>query len=136
MEQLDGHVLHPIVTTNTLTGTNAADILNAPGSVSTEVQGLQGNDTITAVLTSDVVQAGQGNDTVNINVTGAANVTAFGGKGKDSITLSTAVTTSVVFRAVQYDVLNFAGRTVSNATVGGNQGNDVITVSANTTPPT
>ena len=35
------------VTTTTLTGTTGNDILNAPGSVTTEVVGSSGNDTIT-----------------------------------------------------------------------------------------
>ena len=56
--------------TTTLTGTTGNDILNAPGSVTTNVAGLAGNDTITLALSGDEAQAGAGNDSIYLNASG------------------------------------------------------------------
>ena len=54
--------------TTTLAGTTANDILNAPGSVTTEVAGKAGNDTITLVKTGDIAMAGAGADSITITL--------------------------------------------------------------------
>ena len=56
------------VTTTTLTGTTGNDILNAPGSVTTEVVGSSGNDTITLALSGDAAKGGAGTDSITIGV--------------------------------------------------------------------
>ena len=48
--------------TTTLTGTTGNDILNAPGSVTAEVVGLQGADTITLTVKDDAALGGAGAD--------------------------------------------------------------------------
>ena len=51
---------HTQVAATTLTGTTGNNVLNAPGSVSTLVQGLAGADTINSRLVNDEAQAGAG----------------------------------------------------------------------------
>ena len=48
-----------MATTNTLTGSSQADILNAPGSSVTLVEGLAGNDTITLSKINDEAEGGE-----------------------------------------------------------------------------
>jgi Ca2+-binding RTX toxin-like protein len=124
------------VATNTLTGTTGNDILNAPGSVTTDVQGLQGNDTITLQLEKDIANAGQGADSILLNVTGAAKNTVFGGTGSDTITIGTAVLTNSTFIQGQdgndsISLAGGAGFSVNNGVfVSGNKGNDTIAITA------
>ena len=119
---------------NTLTGTTGNDILNAPGSVVTQVSGAQGNDTITLVLEDDIAQAGKGDDSILINVDGNSSSTAYGGEGADTITLGTAVLTNAAYvqAGAGNDSVNLGGGasfTVFNgAFIGGNAGNDTLTV--------
>ena len=125
-----------MATTNTLTGTTGNDILNAPGSVATDVQGLQGNDTITLQLKDDVANAGKGDDSILLNITGASDNAVYGGEGSDTITFGTAVLTNAAFIQGQdgNDSISFAGGagfTVNNgAFVSGNAGNDTIAITA------
>ncbi|WP_236069839.1 beta strand repeat-containing protein [Prochlorococcus marinus] len=121
------------VTTNTLTGTTGNDILNSPGSVSTLVQGLQGNDTITLNKDSDVAQAGKGDDTVNVNIVGVSDTTVKGGKGADTLTLGTSVTvlSGNWYGGSGNDSIDVRGggqtvTSLSNVTIAGNAGNDTI----------
>ena len=124
------------VASNTLTGTTGNDILNAPGSVGTEVKGLTGADTITLTLTDDIAQAGAGDDSILIDVDGGAKSSAFGGEGSDTVTLGTAVLTNSVYIRTDggNDSINLAGGagfTVNNgAFVAGNAGDDTITATA------
>ena len=121
---------------NTLTGTTGNDILNAPGSVSTEVSGLSGADTITLNLSDDIAQAGAGDDSILVSVDGSAKSTVYGGEGSDTVTLGTAVLTNSVYIRTDAgnDSINLAGGagfTVNNgAFVAGNAGDDTITATA------
>ena len=78
--------------TTTLTGSTSNEILSAPGSVSTLVEGLAGNDTITLVLAADEASGGAGDD--SITLAGAAGISATntisGGEGSDSVFVNTA----------------------------------------------
>ena len=121
---------------NTLTGTAGNDILNAPGSVTTDVRGLAGADTITLSLESDIGDAGAGDDSILLSIDGASKATALGGAGNDTITLGTALLTnaSYIRGDAGNDSISFAGGagfTVNNgAFVAGNAGDDTLTVTA------
>ena len=121
---------------NTLTGTTGNDILNAPGSVDTEVLGLEGNDTLSLIKSGDIGKAGKGDDSILVNVDGSAKSSVYGGQGSDTITLGTAVLTNQTYLQglAGNDSISFAGGagfTVNNgAFVSGNAGDDSITVSA------
>ena len=140
--------------TTTLTGTTGNDILNAPGSVSTLVQGLQGNDTITLALANDEAGAGEGNDNVSITRQGIVVNTIQGGDGNDtvfirsanqfagyvdlgagndSITLGTAAfpltNGGQIYGGEGSDTLKLEGSFV-NSTVGAGSGNDLLSFSA------
>ena len=121
---------------NTLTGTTGNDILNAPGSVSTEVVGLGGADTITLKLEGDIASAGAGNDQISIDNDGVAGVSVYGADGGDTVTIGTAVLTNNAYIRGDggNDSINFAGGagfTVNNgAFVAGNKGDDTITATA------
>jgi len=78
------------VATTTLTGTTGNNLLNAPGSVSTLVQGLAGNDTINLALSNDEAQAGQGGDSIVISRQGILANTIDGGDGNDTVLLRSA----------------------------------------------
>ena len=73
------------VAATTLTGTTGNDVLNAPGSVSTLVQGLAGNDTITISLANDEAEGGAGDDTIAITRSGTVSNTIYGGAGADTV---------------------------------------------------
>lgn len=111
---------------NTLTGTTGNDILNAPGSVQTDVFGLQGNDTITLALSSDNAYGAEGDDSFNVNV-GTLNGSVYGGDGNDTLAFSTA---STIFngRAVMGGGTDLASTSATQITgvVGTNAGNDTI----------
>jgi hypothetical protein len=123
------------VTTNTITGTTGNDILNTPGSVSTEAFGYQGNDTLTLALVSDVARAGKGDDSIVLAISGAANNTVFAGEGKDTLTVGTGVSlyAGTAKGGAGNDLFDMNGRAVSNAIIGGNVGKDTITATATTT---
>ena len=78
-----------MATTNTLTGSSQADILNAPGSSVTLVEGLAGNDTITLSKINDEADGGAGADSiVHSPTSGASEVVVDGGEGNDLFTFA------------------------------------------------
>ena len=80
--------------TTTLTGTTGNDILNAPGSVTTLVAGLDGNDTITLVKGDDKAEGGAGNDSIYFSGDDALGTTTYYfGKTDGKDTLSFGVLT-------------------------------------------
>jgi len=119
------------VATTTLTGTTGNDILNAPGSVSTLVQGLQGNDTITLALANDEAQAGAGNDGIRIARTGVLTNTISGGDGNDTVTINSAGQfNGYIDLGAGADSIVFSGAGVvpliNGGRIFGNEGNDTI----------
>jgi len=143
------------VATTTLTGTTGNNLLNAPGSVSTLVQGLQGNDTINLALVNDEAQGGQGNDTIGITNSGVAANTIFAGDGQDTVTINSAsqftgyinlgdgndvvqittvagaplVSNAQIYGDLGNDTLSLANAFVSS-TIGGGEGNDSLSFTA------
>lgn len=117
--------------TTTLTGTTGNDILNAPGSVTTLVAGLEGNDTITLQAAGDSSNAGSGDDTVTLAQAGVASVTVNAGSGNDTIALNTSVTTLNGSLAGNdgNDVITITAAQVVGGVIGGNAGSDTITLS-------
>ena len=121
-----------MATTTTLTGTTGNDTLNAPGTVATDVVGLQGNDTITLVLEQDEANAGKGDDSIAINISGEASNIVNAGEGADTVTMGSAITTfngDIGFgdgndRAVLTALVN-------GGTLRGNEGNDTISLAGN-----
>ena len=121
--------------TTTLTGTTGNDILNAPGSVTTLVAGLEGNDTITLQLAGDEANAGSGADLITLAQSVTANSTISAGEGNDTLALNTSVT---IFGGSfggndGDDVITLTAAQLNNGTLGGNKGNDTIRVEANAT---
>lgn len=118
------------VALTTLAGTTGNDILNAPGSISTEVAGFQGNDTITLVRADDEARAGAGNDTIILGSTGAASQTVSGGSGDDTLSLAATVTTynaSVNLNdGNDLFLATAAADTFVGGAIGGNAGTDTI----------
>ena len=139
--------------TTTLTGTTGNDILNAPGSVSTLVQGLQGNDTITLSLSTDEGAAGAGNDVIRIANRAVLVNTIQGGDGNDTVLFNSAAqfggyidlgagSDSIAFSATAplinggqiyggegSDTIRLANSFV-NATIGAGSGNDLVAITA------
>jgi len=143
------------VATTTLTGTTGNNLLNAPGSVSTLVQGLQGNDTITLALVTDEAQAGQGNDSVAFTTSGVAANTISAGDGQDTVwlrgggqwagiaNLDSGNDSIAIGSAGQLGIINggqiYGGagndtirllNVATNATIGGGENSDVLSFSA------
>ena len=123
-----GTFLSSLPVANTLTGTTGNDILNAPGSVATDVLGLQGDDSITLNLAGDNGYGAAGADSFNINV-GTHSGSVYGGDGNDTLAFSTANT---IFggRAVLgggADVVSSTGTQVTGV-IGGNAGSDTISI--------
>ena len=117
------------VATTTLTGTTGNDILNAPGSVSAEVVGLAGNDTITLALGGDAATAGAGNDSIAVNITGGASGAIYAGEGDDSVTFGTGVdNVSGTKNLGAGDDIITSDDLVVNATLQGNTGADTVTL--------
>lgn len=109
----------PGVGGNTITGTNAANILTDTSARDT-INALDGNDTITSRTGADTINGGNGNDTITAYATGAVmngdagydrlyvrggDISADGGDGNDTIVV-----------------------TGSNATIVGGLGDDVVTL--------
>jgi len=140
------------VATTTLTGTTGNDILNAPGSVTTLVAGLQGNDTITLARSGDEAYGQAGNDTIRLSITGATTNTVNGGAGRDTLSLGSAVgnfggvvslddgadffanTGSIAFVAASFDAgaghdtISLEAGNVTNSTIAGGNGFDSIAI--------
>ena len=130
----------------TLTGTTGNDVLNAPGSVSTLVQGLQGVDTITLTHANDEAQAGKGNDLVTLSATGTIAATVFGGSGNDTVNFNGATTyagltklgrgsDSIAVNGIINGANIYGGadadtirlqNTITNSTIGGGSGADIL----------
>ena len=124
----------------TLTGTTGNNILNAPGSVSTLVQGLAGRDSITLSLASDEAQGGKGNDSISLTRTGAVSNTVYGGAGNDTVFFrSSTLFNGYVDLGAGADSIRFAtgnGAVLNGANIFGGEGNDtlrVVEASTNTT---
>jgi Ca2+-binding RTX toxin-like protein len=141
-----------MATTNTLTGSSQADILNAPGSSVTLVDGLDGNDTITLALINDEANGGLGNDSiVHSPSSGASNVVVEGGLGNDTLYIRSAssftgtvtmgggadsvavgsnsnvlISSSFIRGGIGNDTLRI-GNTLSASTIGGGSGADLMT---------
>ena len=120
-----------VAPTNTLTGTTGNDILNAPGSVDTLVQGLPGNDTITLVRQGDVADAAEGNDIINATGTGALANTIAGGLGNDTININGNATifSGSVGAASGTDLITINAATLNGAFIGAGVGNDTVNLS-------
>jgi len=115
------------VATTTLTGTTGNDILNAPGSVTTLVSGIEGNDTITLVLPEDQAVGGAGNDVIQIAQQAALSNTINAGAGDDTVQITSAVSfVGSVAMGDGADSIYYTAGTFNNATFGGNAGNDLI----------
>lgn len=116
--------------TTTLTGTTGNDILNAPGSVTTLVAGLQGNDTITLVLAADEANAGQGDDSIIVSGSGLKSNTINAGEGNDTLTLATGIGTfnGIVSLDQGNDRLVTSATQIIGGTIAGNAGNDTISL--------
>jgi len=78
------------VATTTLTGTTGNNLLNAPGSVSTLVQGLAGNDTINLFLRNDEAAGGEGDDAIVAGIQGVLINTINAGDGDDVVLIRSA----------------------------------------------
>ncbi len=113
--------------TTTLTGTTGNDILNAPGSVTTLVAGLQGNDTITLILAGDEADAGAGNDSIVLNGTGTIANTVNGGSGNDSVQApnATLINASINLNDGD-DTIRFTAAQLIGGSYGGNAGADLL----------
>ena len=126
---------------STLTGTTGNNLLNAPGSVSTLVQGLAGNDTIVLSRADDEGQAGTGNDSIALTRTGTVSNTIFGGAGTDTVFIrSSTIFGGYVDLGAGTDSIRFAtaaGTTsLVDANVFGGEGNDTLAISARVTTST
>lgn len=134
----------------TLTGTTGNNILNAPGAVTTLVQGLQGADTITLSLAADTAEAGKGNDSIAITSLGTLTNTISAGQGDDTVFLrsagiyggstdlgagddsisfatggATVLSAATIIGGADSDTIRFGASNTSD--VAGNQGDDIIT---------
>ena len=78
---------HTQVAATTLTGTTGNNLLQAPGSVSTLVQGLAGADSIVLNLANDEADGGAGNDSISLVRSGTVSNTVKGGAGNDTVFL-------------------------------------------------
>lgn len=118
--------------TTTLTGTTGNNLLNAPGSVSTLVQGLQGADTINLALANDEAQGGKGLDAIQITRAGVLSNTIFGGDGNDTVSIrSGGQFNGYVDLGAGNDsiLIGSAGTTLLNgAQVYGGEGSDTIAI--------
>lgn len=121
--------------TTTIAGTTGNDILNAPGTLSTEMVGLQGNDTITLALADDETSAGLGDDSITLAGVATVTNTVVSGAGNDTIFVNTASTTIGGSLGLNEgdDLFNNSSVQVIGASIGGNAGADTITLLANVT---
>ena len=113
----------------TLLGTTGNDILNAPGSISAQVDGFQGADTITLALVNDTAQAGKGHDKITVGVAGLATNDIQGGQGDDTLIIGTGVTivNTTTYGGDGADLLQVSANLgANNAFFAGNAGNDTI----------
>jgi Ca2+-binding RTX toxin-like protein len=122
-----------MATTNTLTGSSQADILNAPGSSVTLVEGLGGNDTITLALINDEANGGLGNDSIaHSPSSGASNVLIEGGAGNDTLYVRSASSFGgVVTMGDGADSVAIGSNSnvlISSAFVRGGTGNDTLVI--------
>lgn len=125
-----------MATTNTLTGSSQADILNAPGSSVTLVEGLAGNDTITLSKINDEAKGGEGADSiVHSPTSGASNVIVDAGDGNDTLYVRSASsfggTVQMGAGADSVAIGSNSNILVSNAFIRGGTGNDTLVI-ANT----
>jgi hypothetical protein len=121
------------VATSTLTGTTGNDILNAPGTVNTDLVGLAGNDTLTLIKAGDAGNAGAGDDSITLNVSGEANNQVVGGVGNDSLFVLTGVTSfnGNAQLGEGNDRYVNTGVLANGATLSGNVGDDTISLGGN-----
>jgi len=120
-----------VAPTFTLTGTTGNDLLNAPGSVDTLVQGLAGNDTINLTRAGDAADAGAGNDTITLSAAGTVTSTINGGLGNDTIDVSGFDQFSgSIGGASGADVIELNGTLLNGAFVGGGAGSDTINITS------
>ena len=121
---------YPQVAATTLTGTTGNNVLNAPGSVSSLVQGLAGADTITLSLVNDEAQGGKGADLITLTASGTIASTVSGGAGNDSVnfTGATAFSGYVDLGAGADTIQVLSTASFSNANVYGGEGADTLTI--------
>ena len=122
-----------MATTNTLTGSSQADILNAPGSSVTLVEGLAGNDTITLSKINDEADAGAGADSiVHSPTSGASEVVVDGGEGNDTLYVRSASSFSgTVQMGAGADTVAIGSNSnflITNAFIRGGTGNDTLVI--------
>ena len=141
-----------MATTNTLTGSTQADILNAPGSSVTLVKGLGGDDTITLAKINDEADGGAGADSIaHAPSSGASNIVVDGGDGNDTLYVRSAssfggtvrmgagadsvaigsnsnflITNAFIRGGTGADTM-VIGNTLSASTIGGGSGTDLLT---------
>lgn len=118
----------------TLNGTAGADTLNAPGSVPSEVNGLQGNDTISLSLAADIANGNEGADVINTTTAALQSNTVNGGGGADSIDVSsTTLNTGFISGESGHDLIRAtAAVTIVSSTLAGGKGNDTFRFTAAT----
>ena len=125
---------------STLTGSTGNDTLNAPGSVSTLVQGLEGNDTISLVLANDEAQGGAGNDSIALTRAGTTTNTVYGGAGNDTVWIrSSASFQGYVDLGAGNDTIRIGSAgadAIANANVFGGEGADTLAISNTVTNST
>ncbi len=118
------------VASTTLTGTTGNDILNAPGTLTAEVAGFQGNDTITLAKSDDLAYGGAGNDSITLSSSTTIANTVVGGSGNDSVFVATSVSTldgSIGLNDGDDRFVNTGVQIIGGA-VGGNSGLDTISL--------
>jgi serralysin len=143
----------------TLTGTTAADVLNATSDSDFVVNGLAGNDqittrggndTITGGAGNDTISAGAGNDVIKFSGTGGGFDNVSGGAGSDIIQATakgTVIGLQSVTEVEKISANGFTGVTIKGSaaadtfdftnvtldgikSIGGGAGNDTITGSS------
>ena len=123
---------HTQVAATTLTGTTGNNLLNAPGSVSTLVQGLAGADSIVLNLANDEADGGAGNDSISLVKSGTITSTVKGGAGNDTVFFrSSTLFSGFVDLGAGADSIRFAtgnGTILNGSNVFGGEGNDTLRI--------
>jgi hypothetical protein len=122
-----------VATQTTLFGTTGNDLLRSPGSITTEVAGLQGNDSISLSLTGDETNAGAGNDSITLASSGVTTHVVSAGSGNDTLYTTTGQTQlrgSYNLNDGNDLFTNSANVQLVNVSIGGNGGSDTLTFGA------
>lgn len=118
----------------TLLGTDGADLFSVERTALTKVQGLEGNDTITATTAVETyeVEADEGNDTFNFVAIEKSKLT--GGAGNDIFNLSGSASSLTVSGGLGVDDVNFtvANKVLTGLKVNGGSAADTVDTGATT----